>query len=97
MCGVFGFDPQQCAVITPINQIEDGLFFGEDAVEGVALVAFAVMGGAGWGQTDRYCVDVLFDQCARCALGVNGELCADDLDQVGAGERRLLDLLCRVR
>ena len=65
--GVFVFDPQQGAVIAGVDEIEDRLFFGEDAVEGEALMALALMRGAGRGQPHPDLVDGGLDQLARGA------------------------------
>src|SRR5258708_3338744 len=59
-------------------------------------MAFALVCGAGCGQPDGHLIDGGFDQLTWAALGIDGELRADDLDQVGAGERGLLDLFGRI-
>jgi hypothetical protein len=58
-------------------------------------MSFALVCGTGRGQTHRDLVDGGFEQFAGCALSVHRQLCAKDFDQVGAGERRLIDLLGR--
>jgi hypothetical protein len=69
--GVFVFDPQQCAVIARIDQIEHRGFFGGDAVEGEALMSLALMRGARRGQPHPDLFDGGFDQLTGRALGVD--------------------------
>jgi hypothetical protein len=70
--GVFVCDPRQCALIARINQIKDCFFLSEDAVQREALMAFALVCGAGCGQPQRYLVDGGFGKLTRCALGIDG-------------------------
>jgi hypothetical protein len=78
--GVVVVDPQHRAVVARVNEIEHRGFFVEDRVEGEALVALALMRGPRRRQPHRDLVDSGFDQLTRCALGVDGQLRADNLD-----------------
>jgi hypothetical protein len=53
------------------------------------------MCGPGRGEPHRNLVDSVFQQLARGALSVHGQLRTNDFDEVGAAERRLVDLLGR--
>jgi hypothetical protein len=67
----------------------------EDGVEGEALMALALMRGPRRAQPHTDLVDGGFHQLTRGALSVDWDMRANDLQQVGAGERGLVDLLGR--
>jgi hypothetical protein len=96
-CGVPCADVQDCAVVASVDQIQQGDFFGEDAIEGETLVALALMRLPWRGEAHRDLVDRGLDLGARAHVAIDGQLGAEQLHQIGAGERRLINLGCHRR
>ena len=80
------------AVVGLVDHVEDAFLLGDDRLEGELLVAFAVMRFARRADAHPDLVDDLLDELSRFAGRVDGELRADQLDHVGAGERGLVDV-----
>jgi hypothetical protein len=97
-CGVLVFDPQVGAVIIArVDKIAHRGFLFEDRVERKALMAFALVCGAGRGQPHPDIVDGGSDQLTWCAVRIDRELRTDDLYQVGASPHPTAPLAGRRR
>ena len=94
---VVGAHIQAAAVVGLIDHAEDAFLLGDDRVEGELLVTFALVRLARRADAHTHLVDDLLDQRARVAGRVDGQLRADQLDHVGARERRLVDVRGHLR
>ncbi|SIH07095.1 Uncharacterised protein [Mycobacteroides abscessus subsp. abscessus] len=98
--GVFRAHPGHRPHIGGVDQVEHAAFLGQDHVHGVALGAFTLMRRARRGQPHPHRIDGGFDQLARHArraprstragVGEQGQLRADDLNEIRARQRRLI-------